>query len=68
MDVRTASITSLAFLVSQEFRTDQFEGYYNALLRRPDEPTGLNNWVMSSLDMHTARTAFESSPEFFTNG
>jgi hypothetical protein len=59
---------ALGFLKSQEFRTDQFEGYYNALLRRSDEPTGLNNWVMSNLDMHTVRVGFESSPEFFTNG
>jgi hypothetical protein len=27
----------------QEFRDDQFEGYYNALLHRPSDPSGLNN-------------------------
>jgi hypothetical protein len=59
---------ALAMLHSQEFRTDQFEGYYNALLHRPDDPAGLNNWVMSNLDMHSVRIGFEASPEFFTNG
>jgi hypothetical protein len=37
-------------------------------LRRTDDPAGLNNWVMSNLDMHTARTWFEGGSEFFTNG
>jgi hypothetical protein len=59
---------ALAFLGSPEFRTHQFEGYYNALLHRPDDPAGLNNWVMSSFDMHTARTWIEGSSEFFSNG
>ena len=59
---------ALGFLKSQEFRTNQFEGYYNALLRRSDDPTGLTNWVMSPSDMGTVRIGFESSPEFFTNG
>jgi len=32
---------ALAFLTGQEFRTDQFEGYYNALLHRsPSGPPG----------------------------
>jgi parallel beta-helix repeat protein len=59
---------ALGFLQSQEFRTDQFEGYYNALLRRPAEPAGLHNWVTSGLDLRTARTAFEAGAEFFANG
>jgi hypothetical protein len=59
---------ALGFLQSQEFRTNQFEGYYNALLRRTADPTEVNNWVMSSLDMGTARIGFEASPEFFANG
>jgi hypothetical protein len=59
---------ALGFLQSQEFRTDQVEGYYNALLHRPADPAGLNNWVMSNLDMHTVRLGFEASPEFFANG
>jgi hypothetical protein len=65
--VGTQSV-ALAMLQSQEFRTDQFEGYYNALLHRPDDPTGLNSWVMSNLDMGTVRIGFESGPEFYTNG
>jgi hypothetical protein len=59
---------ALAFLQSQEFRTNQFEGYYNALLHRPDESTGLNNWVMSNLDMGTVRIRFEADAEFFARG
>jgi hypothetical protein len=59
---------ALAFLHTQEFRTDQFEGYYNALLRRPDDVTGLDGWVNSSLDMHTTRIGFEGGTEFYTNG
>jgi hypothetical protein len=55
------------FLGSQEFRGNQFEGYYNALLHRPDDPAGLNGWVMSNLGMHTVRLGFEASPEFFAN-
>jgi hypothetical protein len=60
--------TALGILQSQEFRTCQFEGYYNALLRRPDDPAGLNSWVMSNLDMGTVRIHFEASAEFFVNG
>jgi hypothetical protein len=64
---------ALGFLASREFRTDQFEGYYNALLLRPSnpngaDPTGLNGWVFSNLDVGAVRIGFGSSPEFFTNG
>jgi hypothetical protein len=59
---------ALGFLQSQEYRTDQVEGYYTTLLHRPADPAGLNNWVMSNLDMYTARLGFEASPEFFANG
>jgi hypothetical protein len=58
----------LSFLQSQEFRTNQFEGYYNALLHRPDDPAGINGWVMSNFDMGTVRLAFEGSSEFSSNG
>ncbi len=51
-----------------EFRTDQFEGCYNALLHRPDDQPSLNNWIMSNLDIGSVRVDFESSPECFTNG
>jgi hypothetical protein len=64
---------ALGFLKSPEFRTDQFEGYYNALLHRPSnpdnmDPNSLNNWVFSNMDMSTVRIGFESSAEFFANG
>jgi hypothetical protein len=59
---------ALAMLHGQEFRTYQFEGYYNALLHRPNDSAGLNGWVMSNLDMHSVRIGFEGGPEFFANG
>jgi hypothetical protein len=59
---------ALTFLCSREFRTDTFEGYYNALLHRPDDPAGLAGWLASGLDAHAVRLAFESSAEFFANG
>jgi hypothetical protein len=59
---------ALGFLGSQEFRTDQFEGYYDALLHRPSDPGGLSGWVNSGVDLLGVRIGFESSPEFFTNG
>jgi hypothetical protein len=59
---------ALGFLHSQEFRRNEFEGYYNALLHRPDDPAGLAYWLASGLDAHAARLGFESSPEFFANG
>jgi hypothetical protein len=59
---------ALAVLSTQEFRTDQFEGYYNALLHRPDDAPGLQAWVNAGLDILGTRLDFESSPEFFSNG
>jgi hypothetical protein len=59
---------ALGFLVSQEFRTYQIEGYYNALLHRPDVTVAVNGWVNSGLDIRSARIGFESSPEFYANG
>jgi hypothetical protein len=58
---------ALALLDSPEFRTDQFDGYYSALLHRPAD-AGLAAWLASSLDVHAVRVAFESSSEFFSNG
>jgi hypothetical protein len=55
-------------LGATEFRADQFEGYYNALLHRPAAQGGLNGWVFSNLDINTVRLGFEASTEFFTNG
>jgi titin len=59
---------ALALLQSMEQRTDLFEGYYNALLHRPDDPIGLDGWWTSTVDAHTARLLFESGDEFFTGG
>jgi hypothetical protein len=59
---------ALGFLTSPEFRGYQFEGYYNALLRRPVDPLGLSAWVLSTLNVEDVRVAFEASPEFFGNG
>jgi hypothetical protein len=59
---------ALDFLQSTEQRTYLFEGYYNALLHRPDDLTGLQIWLASGLDAHTVRELFESGSEFFTNG
>jgi hypothetical protein len=59
---------ALDFLDSGEFRTDQFEGYYNALLHRPSDSAGLNGWLASGLDVFNARVNFETSSEFFSNG
>jgi hypothetical protein len=59
---------ALSFLTSTEFRTDQFAGYYEALLHRPADPTGLDGWAASNIDTAEVRIAFESSPEFFASG
>jgi hypothetical protein len=59
---------ALGLLHTTEYRTDLFEGYYNALLHQPDNPGGLRGWVFSNLDMGSVRLGFEASPEFFANG
>jgi hypothetical protein len=59
---------ALAILRSRETRSDLFEGYYNALLHRPDDPAGLAGWLGGGVDAHTARLLFESGSEFFANG
>jgi uncharacterized repeat protein (TIGR01451 family) len=58
---------ALALLDSQEFRADQFAGYFATLLHRPAD-AGLANWVVSGLDAHGVRVAFESGMEFYNNG
>ena len=58
---------TLAVLSSQEYRGDQFEGYYDALLHRPAD-AGLAGWLASGLDVHAVRVGFEASGEFFSNG
>jgi hypothetical protein len=59
---------ALALLQSAEFRAIQIEGYFNALLHRPADPSEVNPFVTSGLDIRTIRFAVESSPEFFVNG
>jgi hypothetical protein len=59
---------ALGLLQTTESRTDLFEGYYNALLHRPDDAAGLHTWVSSGVDGYTARLRFESGSEFFANG
>jgi hypothetical protein len=56
------------FLQGTEFRTDQFNGYYNALLHRPPGAAELNSWVFSNLDLSSVRLSIEADSEFFTNG
>lgn len=57
-----------SILGAAEFRADQFEGYYNALLHRPGEPGTLEDWVFSDFDLNAVRLGFEASDEFFANG
>ena len=60
---------ALGFLKSGEFRTDDFEGYYNALLHRPSaDPSSLSGWASSNLDVSSVRIDFEAGPEYFTQG
>ena len=59
---------ALSFLQSQEFRYCDIEGYYNLLLHRPADPTGLSNWVFSNLDVASVGLSFESGREFYNNG
>jgi hypothetical protein len=46
---------------------DQFEGYYDVLLHRPSDPTGLNGYVYASIDMQAVRMLIETSTEFLAN-
>ena len=62
------SAVAKGFLTGPEFRQDQFEGYYDALLHRPGD-NGLSGWVGSADDLFTVRTKFESTNnEFYNNG
>jgi hypothetical protein len=51
-----------------EFRTELVEDYYDALLHRPSDSSGLHGWVSFHADMAAVRIGFESGPEFFMNG
>ncbi|HVX10867.1 MAG TPA: DUF4214 domain-containing protein [Pirellulales bacterium] len=59
---------AFAFLHSSEFRTDQFESYYNALLNRPSDTAGLNYLVTSGLNVAQVRVDVGASQEFFNDG
>jgi hypothetical protein len=61
---------ALAFLHSPDFRAEQFEGYYNALLHRPSalsDQAFLSSLIASGRDSRSVRFNFEASPEFFSN-
>jgi hypothetical protein len=57
-----------AFLASTELRTDQFEGYYEALRHWTGDANGLDYGAALNLDMDTVRVAFEANMEFFNDG
>jgi hypothetical protein len=59
---------ALDFLTSTEFRMDQADGYYQALLHRPSDAPYLPSWAASTFNLVQLEVAFESSPEFFSNG
>jgi hypothetical protein len=56
------------FLLGQEFRTDLVVLYYSTLLHRTASAAEINGYVASAMSSDAIRLAFESSPEFFTNG
>ncbi len=53
---------------SREYHTDLIEAVHDGLLHRPSDPAGLHGWLSRGLDTTSLRIAFESSPEFFSNG
>jgi hypothetical protein len=59
---------ALAFLESQEYRTDTVRMDYIDLLHRIGDDLGLNFWVTSSLDLAKIRISLESSSESFGDG
>jgi hypothetical protein len=61
-------VVAFDLLQSTEFRGHQFDGYYDVLLHRPSEASGLNGWIFSNIDMRSVRFGFEGTSEFFLNG
>jgi hypothetical protein len=59
---------ALGILRSQEFRRQQVEAYYTALLHRPGETADRDFWTSAALDLAAIRIGFESSSEFFSFG
>jgi parallel beta-helix repeat protein len=58
----------LAFLQSQEYRSDVVGSDYVDLLHRGADPVGVSSWVFSNMDLGSIRLGFEASSEFFSNG
>jgi hypothetical protein len=59
---------ALGIVGSNEFRTNQFQGYYLGLLDRPADPSAYEYWPNQPLDFNAVRLALESSGEFYANG
>jgi hypothetical protein len=61
---------ALAFLGSQEYRTDVVTQLYGTLLDRPTAPpaSAVAGWVNSGLDILAIEVVFASSAEYFQNG
>jgi hypothetical protein len=55
-------------LGTEAFRSNQFAGYYLALLHRPADTAGLAMWISTTRDLESVRIGFESSSEFFNLG
>jgi sarcosine oxidase gamma subunit len=56
------------FLSSGEFRTYLVDVYYETLLHRLSDPSGLNAWLNSGIDAFGIRLSFDASGEFFSHG
>jgi hypothetical protein len=55
------------FLNSGEFRADAVSGFYNDLLGRQADQTGLDGWMSSNLDITQIRMGILESSEFAIN-
>ena len=55
-----------AVLRSPEARAAQVDAFYQYILHRDPDPTGLNSFANSNLDLQSVRVAMWSSPEFLT--
>jgi subtilisin family serine protease len=56
---------ALDFLTSNEYRTDQVEGFYQNLLHRNGSPQEVAGWVNTNLDLLSIENGFLSSDEFY---
>ncbi len=55
---------AMAFLHSTEYRTQQVQSFYTAILGRTGSPAEVASWVDGDLDLTSMRIAFEASAEF----